>query len=162
AAEKGHEGIVKLLLDTGKAEFDSKGWNGQTLLSWAASSGNKEVVKLLLETSKVHVGSKDITNGRTQLLWAAEKGHEVGARRRLSCWGEAGKLDADSKDEYGRVPLSQVAANRQQAVVKPLFDTGKVEVNFKDKAGRTPLSWVAPRGHEVVVNLLQSHINLSG
>jgi hypothetical protein len=36
AAEKGHETIVKLLLDTGKVDVDSKDEYGQTPLSWAA------------------------------------------------------------------------------------------------------------------------------
>jgi ankyrin repeat protein len=46
AAENGHEAVVKLLLETGKVDVDSKK-DGQTLLSWAAENGHEAVVKLL-------------------------------------------------------------------------------------------------------------------
>jgi ankyrin repeat protein len=45
--ENGHEAIVKLLLDIGKAEVDSKDQYGQMPLSRAAENGHDAVVKLL-------------------------------------------------------------------------------------------------------------------
>ena len=49
AAEKGHEAVVKLLLEKG-AELEAKDYyNGQTPLSRAAEKGREAVVKLLLE-----------------------------------------------------------------------------------------------------------------
>ena len=48
AIEKGHQAVVKLLLENG-AELESKDKNGGTPLSWAAESGHEAVVKLLLE-----------------------------------------------------------------------------------------------------------------
>jgi ankyrin repeat domain-containing protein 50 len=49
AAEKGHEAVVKLLLEKG-AELETKDKDyGQTPLSWAAEKGHEAVVKLLLE-----------------------------------------------------------------------------------------------------------------
>jgi ankyrin repeat protein len=67
--------VVKLLLETGKVDADSKdsGFN-RTPLSWAAENGHAAVVKLLLETGKVDVDSKD-SSGRTPLSWAAKNGH---------------------------------------------------------------------------------------
>ncbi|KAB5581125.1 hypothetical protein GE09DRAFT_463702 [Coniochaeta sp. 2T2.1] len=45
AAEKGHEAVVKLLLDTGKVEINSKDSRyGRTSLSWAAEKGHEAVV----------------------------------------------------------------------------------------------------------------------
>jgi hypothetical protein len=38
AAQSGHEAVVKLLLETGKVDVDSKGSSGWTPLSWAARS----------------------------------------------------------------------------------------------------------------------------
>jgi ankyrin repeat protein len=76
------EAVVKLLLETGKVEMDSKdSKHGRTPLSWAAGSwaaqnGREAVVKLLLETSKVDVDSKDSEYGRTLLSWAALTGYE--------------------------------------------------------------------------------------
>jgi Ankyrin repeats (3 copies) len=64
--------------------------------------------------------------------------------------------DLDSKDSYGRTPLSWAARNGHEGVVKLLLGTGKVEVDSKDSYGGTPLSWAAGNGHEGVVKLLQS------
>ncbi|KAF2175472.1 hypothetical protein K469DRAFT_533281, partial [Zopfia rhizophila CBS 207.26] len=64
AAGGGHEAVVKLLLETGKVEVDSKDRkSGQTPLSWAAEGGHEAVVKLLLETGKVEVDSKGGKSG---------------------------------------------------------------------------------------------------
>jgi len=44
----GHEAVVKLLLETGKADIDSKDTrSGRTPLEWAAGNGHGAVVKLL-------------------------------------------------------------------------------------------------------------------
>ena len=58
-AHFGVESILKLLLQTGKVEADSKDEYGRTPLSWAARSGHEAVVKLLLEIGKVEADSKD-------------------------------------------------------------------------------------------------------
>jgi hypothetical protein len=65
-----------------------------------------------------------------------------------------GKVDADSKDEYGQTPLSCAAEGGSEAVVKLLLETGKVDVDSMDEYGQTPLSCAAWGGHEAVVKLL--------
>jgi ankyrin repeat protein len=47
AAEKGHEAVVKLLLETGKVKINSKDENSQTPLSLAAKNKHEAVIKLL-------------------------------------------------------------------------------------------------------------------
>ncbi|KAH8767818.1 hypothetical protein BGZ57DRAFT_797785, partial [Hyaloscypha finlandica] len=89
AAQNGHEAVVKLLLETGKVDVDSKdSVHSWTPLSWAARNGHEAVVKLLLETGKVDVNSKG-SNGRTPLLLAALYGHEAVVKLLL----ETGKVD---------------------------------------------------------------------
>jgi ankyrin repeat protein len=44
-----------------------------------------------------------------------------------------GKVEVDSKDKYGRTPLSWAARNEHKAIVQLLLETGKVEVDSKDK-----------------------------
>ncbi len=71
----GHEGVVKLLLETGKVDANSKDDQyGQTLLSWAAMRGHEGVVKPLL-TVGAAVDAED-KNRRTALLLATNNGHE--------------------------------------------------------------------------------------
>ena len=77
AAGRGHEEVVKLLLEKDGVDPDSKDSSGQTPLSLAAISGNEEVVKLLLATEKVDPDSKDSEYRQTPLSWAAGRGHEA-------------------------------------------------------------------------------------
>jgi hypothetical protein len=139
----GHKVVVKLLLETGKVEADSKDEDGRTPLSWAASNGREAIVKLLLKTGKVEADSKD-EDGRTPLWWAASSGREAIVKLLL----ETGKVKADLKDKYGQTPLSCASWSGHEAIVKLLLETGKVEADSKDKDGRTPLSWAALSGHE--------------
>jgi hypothetical protein len=145
----GVEAVVKLLLNTGKVEADSKNNVGWTPLSWAARNGHEAVVKLLLDTGKVEADSKD-DDGRTLLSLAAEQGHEAIVKLLL----DTGKVEADLKNNNGRTPLSFATRNRHEAVVKLLLDTGKVEADSKNNVGWTPLSLAVEQGHEAVVKLL--------
>jgi ankyrin repeat protein len=66
---------VKLLLDTGKVDADSKDTAGWRPLSHAAQNGHEGIVKLLLDTGKVGADSKDVSSW-TPLSYAAQNGHE--------------------------------------------------------------------------------------
>jgi hypothetical protein len=55
---------------------------------------------------------------------------------------DTGKVDADSKDNFGWTPLSCAARNRHKAIVKLLLNTGKVNADSKDYQ-QTPLSLAA-------------------
>jgi len=177
AAEKGHEAVVKLLLEKG-ANIESITGGGRTPLSWAAEKGHEAVIKLLLEKG-ANIESKGIY-GRTPLSWAAEKGHEavvklllekgvsiestVNSRTPLSWAAKEGheavvKLllekgaNIESKDLDGQTPLSWASKKGREAVVKLLLEKG-VNIESKDVYGRTPLRWAAEKGHEAVVKLL--------
>ena len=76
AAEKGHEAVVKLLLEQG-ADLESRDISfRQTPLSWAAKNGHEAMVKLLLEHG-ANLESKDNIYGRTPLLWAVNNRREA-------------------------------------------------------------------------------------
>jgi ankyrin repeat protein len=66
AKDTGHKAVVKLLLETGKADVNSKDYNGQMLLLWAAEKGHDTVVKLLLEKG-AQVETEDKRYDRTPL-----------------------------------------------------------------------------------------------
>lgn len=145
----GEEEIVRLLLDSGKVDANSKDNHGQTPLSRAAQCDQEAVVRVLLESEKVNADSKD-NHDQTPLSWAAEYGREAVVRVLL----ESERVDADFKDNFGRTPLSWAAERGHEAVVKVLLESEKVDANSKDNDGQTPLSLAAARGHEAMVRAL--------
>ena len=64
-----------------------------------------------------------------------------------------GGYDLDSKDSYGRTPLSYAARNGHEAVVRLLLENG-AKLETKSNNSQTPLSYAAENGHEAVVRLL--------
>ena len=149
AAARGHETVVKLLVERDDVEADSKDNGGQTPLLRAAARGYEAVVKLLVKRDDVKADLKD-NDGSTPLLWAAARGHEAVVKLLV----ERDDVEADSKDNDGRTPLSWAAVRGHEAVVKLLVERDDVEADLKDNDGRTPLSWAADEGHEAVVKLL--------
>ncbi|KAK3350315.1 hypothetical protein B0T25DRAFT_459434 [Lasiosphaeria hispida] len=83
AAGKGHEAVVRVLLEAG------------------AAKGHEAVVRVLLEAGAA-VDTQD-QRGRTPLWWAAEEGHEAVVRVLL----EAGTAVDTQDPPYGQTPLCQ-------------------------------------------------------
>lgn len=115
-AERGHEAIVKLLLDNG-AEIEVRNSGGQTPLSYAAERCKEAIVKLLLEKG-AEVEAKD-NRGRTPLSFAAERGHGAIVKLLLD---EGAEIEAN--DNSGQTPLSFAVRNRHEGMIKLLFDKG--------------------------------------
>src|SRR5277367_4201872 len=134
-----------------------------TNLMIASYFGLGEVVKHLLQMDGIDLNSKDGTNGRSALSWAAGNGFDVivkllikGTRSSLMGiihlpFGEGAKVD--SVDRYGRTPLSYAAWNGHVDIVKLLLKAG-ARVDSTDEIGGTPLSYAIYNGHEAVVKLL--------
>jgi len=141
-----HIAVVQLLLETGKADMNSKDYDSRTLLLWAAEKGHEAVVKLLLERG-AQIESMDVDR-RTPLSWAAEKGHETVVKLLL----ERG-AQIESRDLYNKTPLSWAAEKGHETVVKLLLERG-AQTESRDIWSRTPLLWAAEKGHETVVRLL--------
>ncbi|KAF2191875.1 hypothetical protein K469DRAFT_344388 [Zopfia rhizophila CBS 207.26] len=130
AAGRGHEAVVKLLLEKGAA-LESKSNSGRTPLSWAAQNGHEAVVvKLLLEKGAV-LESKS-NSGRTPLSWAAQNGHEAVAKLLLE---KGAVLESKDKD-YGWTPLLWAERYGHEAVVKLLLEKGAVRESNLSLAAR--------------------------
>jgi len=68
AAQNGHEGVVKRLLEQLDVNPDPTDQDGQIPVSGAPKEGHEEVMNINPNTA-----DKD---GQRQLLWAAHNGHE--------------------------------------------------------------------------------------
>ncbi|RYP05136.1 hypothetical protein DL764_004021 [Monosporascus ibericus] len=61
--------------------------------------------------------------------------------------------DTESRDQYGRTPMSWAAENGHEAVVTVLCDNG-ADITIEDKDGCTPLNLASMNGHVEVTKLL--------
>ncbi|KAI9795169.1 MAG: hypothetical protein M1816_000191 [Peltula sp. TS41687] len=161
AAERGHEAVVKLLLERNDVRSNSKDKSGRTPLSWAAEKGHDAVVKLLLAHNvKISLDGDDgwidvminlaDNDGRTSLSWAAERGHEAVVKLLLAY----SNVDVNLKDRRGLTPLSWAANRAHEAVVKLLLASSNVDVSCRDKDWWTLLLYATERENTVMVKLL--------
>ncbi|KAL5327092.1 hypothetical protein ACEPPN_004783 [Leptodophora sp. 'Broadleaf-Isolate-01'] len=132
AKDTGHKAVVKLLLETGRADVNSKDYDSQTLLLWAVKEGHEAVVKLLLEKGAQIEGTDNY--GRTPLSWATEEGHEAVVKLLL----EKG-AQIEGTEGYDRTPLSWATEKGHEAVVKLLLEKG-AQIDATDPYSETPLS----------------------
>ena len=149
AAESGHEGVVKLLLDRKEVNPDSRGYRCRTPLSCAAVGGHEGIVKLLLDRKEVNPNSED-NWGRTPLWCAVSGGHEGIVRLLL----DKKEVNPDSGDNWGRTPLWCAAEGGHEGIVKLLLDQKEVNPDSRDQYGLTQLWCAAEGGHEGIVKLL--------
>ena len=149
AAESGHEGMVKLLLDRKEVNPDSKDKDGKTPLWGAAFGGHEGIAKLLLDRKEVNPDSRDDLD-QTPLWGAAFGGHEGIVKLLL----DRKEVNPNSRDDCGRAPLGRAAFGGHEGIVKLLLDRNEVNPDSRDDFGRTPLWVAASGGHEGVVKLL--------
>jgi len=146
-----HEAVVKLLLETGQVDVDSKDTvYGQTPLSWAAGNRHEAVVKLLLETGPGRRRLEGYGIRSDAAVVAARSGHEAVVKLLL----ETGQVDVDSKDTDVRRRCRGrhgVARGRGQAAAGDGPGRRRLEgYGIRSDAA----SWAAESGHEAVVKLL--------
>ena len=139
-------------------------WDWEKPLGESQDQEHETLIKAnsqALEYSKVEFGDH---LDKTTRLWDAimildDSGEYEKADERL-LEARRGYVTAFRKEhlprlnsQYGRTPLSFVAGEGHEDIVKVLF--GTVDPDLKDgKSGRTPLSWAAANGHKGIVKLL--------
>ena len=139
AAGRGHEEVVKVLLEREDVEPDQADTKyGRTPLSWAAKNGHDGIVKILLEREDVNPNQLDTLYGQTPLSWAAKNGHEGIVNMLL----KRENIQPDlAKTFFGRAPLSWAAENGHDGVVNMLLEREDVNPNQPDpQHDQTPLS----------------------
>ena len=153
AAQRGHEGVVKALLERGDVNPDlAEPKYGRAPLWVAAAEGHRGVVKIFLERDDVDPNQADTEYGATPLSRAAEKGHE-GVIKVLLEREDVNPNQADIK--HGRTPLSWAAESGNEGVVRILLEWDEVCSVMPDNSNQTPLSLALSAGHVGVARILQ-------
>ncbi|KAK3940864.1 ankyrin repeat-containing domain protein [Diplogelasinospora grovesii] len=135
-------------------------------LCWAAENGRCSIFTLLLTsdggadvncrddkgTTPPHEGLWRITTAERRCPWPPSTARTPSS---TSCSLPEKKVEVDSRDNFGRTPLSKASEYGHQAIARRLLNSGRVEVDAKDKYyEQTPLFWAARKGHDAVVELL--------
>ena len=115
AAEKGHEGVVKILLEREEVNPDKSDNDGRTPLSYAAVHGREGVVGVLLERQEVNP-NKPNNYGQTPLIRAAGAGNEGVVKILL----EREEVNPDKPDNDGLTPLRMATLFGHKNVIAQL------------------------------------------
>src|SRR5205814_9500662 len=132
AAARGHERIVRYLLDQGVA-VNAVG-EEVPALTRAVEGGHCSTVKLLL--TRANIEAKDNLQ-RTAIFLAASRAHTEPLEMLLEA-----QADINARDKSGQTALFTAALNANEEIVKILVDAG-IDVNAKDAEDRTALLHVA-------------------
>jgi len=154
--EKGHEGVVKLLLGRKDVKPDKPDSSGRTLLCCAAQNGHEGVVKILLKRDDVNPNRLG-KYGKTLLYCAVENGHEGVVRVLL----ERDDIDPNRAGEYDKTPLYHAVENGHEGIVKILLERDDISPDKPDNNYQTPLWCAAQNGLEGVVKILLERDDVS-
>ena len=149
ACERGHEGIVRLLLEQG-ADLGSRDTPGNTALHSAVRGGYKNIVALILAAG-ADVNATDYNNNvPLHMALTLDSNRDI-----LEMLLSAG-ADVNAKNSFGNTPLHlTVTLNRDRASAETLLDYG-ASLEFRNKSGNTALLEAIDRENsEIAILLLQ-------
>lgn len=150
ASEKGYFGIVKMLIDDGRADVNLQDRYGYSALFQAAKNGHTKVAQLLAEEGQADIemkhGEEEIT-----ALWQAANNSRVEVVQYLLDVG----ADANTKNRAGFAPLFWASFYGYDDVVELLVNTGKARVDDRNGDTQwTALHGAAEGGHPEIVKFL--------
>jgi ankyrin repeat protein len=145
AAEYGHSGAVKLLLDKG-ADVNAHGGYYNNALQAASLRGHEAIVKLLLDKG-ANVNAQGGGYGNA-LQVASLEGHEAIVKLLLNKGA-----DVNAQGGYYNNALQAALSKGHEAIVKLLLDKG-ADVNAQGEGYGNALQVASLRGHEAIVKLL--------
>ncbi|KAF5637154.1 ankyrin repeat [Fusarium sp. NRRL 52700] len=170
ASRRGHKGVAKLLIDTGRVQIDLPDNIGRTPLSYMAQWGHETLVRLLLDQgAELESRGADYeefeiacSERRTPLSFASEYGRPSVVELLLQRGAAVdSRTECDDREDSGRTPLSYAARKGHLDVVRKLLHEWNASSDAADDVGRTPLSYAAEKGHASIVReLVKTRANL--
>jgi ankyrin repeat protein len=148
AAEHGHAGVVRLLLERG-ADVNASDYYNYTALNNAARQGHEEVVSILLSCGAN--SSRRSVTGSTALIVASFTGHLDVVRQLLQHMAGRG---LDERDDYGCTALRGACSSGHVEVARSLLLAG-ADHTIAGSDGETPRPVAAAYGLPACVPLFE-------
>lgn len=143
AAEEGHIGICKILLDPSLGiDVNNEDTGGFTALELASMRGHTGIVSILLNISGIDDPDKQKPYGQSALRSATTFGHKA----IVELFSEVDGFNINQEDQYGKTPLFWVARKCNISMAKMLIVNYNANVNKQDENGDTPLHWATMNG----------------
>ncbi len=133
--------VAEYLLEQGATSERSAGSTLEPLLNMAARKGFDKVALGIAKQSK-QIDTP--YNGKTPLMWAAEKGNVRLLRELL-----AKKIDVNQQDAAKRTALWLAADTNNQAILDQLLAAG-ANTALRDTQGNTPLAQAIKKDHTLI------------
>jgi len=169
AAIGGHLHAAKLFLVHG-AVGDRPDQKGATSIHYAVLGGSEteeqgrvhiSLLKLLLEPEwKLNVNSQDV-DGKTPLMWAAERGLMATLMEILRCKPHALRTggrnaDPNMQDKQGSTAMHLAAMAGFKDIVELMANKG-ANMELRDNTGRTPLECLVEAEMEIMMDDMELH-----
>ncbi|KAK2809119.1 hypothetical protein FQN50_004173 [Emmonsiellopsis sp. PD_5] len=150
ACKRGHEGIVRYLIDTFKdPDFINRcDRPGARPIDFAVKGGHEAIFKLLLNQKGILPDLADL-DGQTPLHLAAIHNREGIFKMLLS----RADVDINHEDTLGVSALDDAVLYGRENLVKLLIDRDDLDINHT-MDGRTPFARAVSYGHNNIVKLL--------
>ncbi|KAF2687095.1 ankyrin [Lentithecium fluviatile CBS 122367] len=145
ALQKGHRGIVDLLIAKGKAE--EVVLNESAFVSLYFDDICKDFIELLLSDPKADMNAVVDVNGTTPICWAARK-KEADILERLL---HRADTNVNGYDSFGKTPLMWCVDKRVPSMIRMLLGRSDVDINLVDEKGRSAFHSTAIWGVEVIM-----------
>ncbi|KAH8803543.1 ankyrin repeat-containing domain protein [Xylogone sp. PMI_703] len=160
AAERGHFGAVKLLLEDDRVRPDILDREGFTPLLLAAARAPTAVVQLLLAHRGVDANFRERHNGHTALAIAAINGNEGAVRQLLS----NPSVDRDRPNIRGATPIFHATRNGHDAIVQLLltYDDKLPLIEVKSQKYHPIIAAMERRDDRITQIFLELDTNHSG
>lgn len=117
AAQKGHENVVKLLLQLPGININAQNRYGCTALIWAIREGYENIVKLLLQAPGININTQN-KDGKTALIDAAKYGHDDVVKLLL----QVPEISINAQDQYHFTAYKLAKEENHQAIAKLIQD----------------------------------------
>ncbi|KAG0302893.1 hypothetical protein BGZ97_002127 [Linnemannia gamsii] len=150
AASRGHDDIVRILIDQAGAGVDTQDREGETALLKASYAGSLSVVCFLLKRgANVHQRDKD---GWTALHNASSKGFIDIAQVLL----EKGEADINARSKMGHTPLINAASKGDIALVLYFLNHARANPLLKNTFSEMAYDVAAANSEAYLCDILQS------